>query len=536
MKAVSTRADQLRAENERLKQQVATLEQNYSQLECDYAGVQRRYAQSERENELLREELARERSRFFGRSSEKLSDAERTQGRLFDEAEVAAAGEDTEQDEPRTPVKGHARRRPRRQRVAEDVPREEVIIDIDEADKQCACGAELVRIGEETAEKVEFIPARKVVKRYRRPKYACKQCEGAGDEDKPAVRVAPMPPAIIPKGLATASLLSCIITAKFCDAIPLYRQEKQFARVGIEIPRQTMADWMLRVAAACEPLVQQLWIAARAGPVMQMDETSVQVMHEPERANTAGSWMWVTRGGVPEAPVILYHYATSRATTVARDLIGGFEGYFQTDGIELYDRAVADNEQVVHVGCWSHARRKFHDAARASKKRGAAQQAIAYIARIYQVESERETFADAEAFAAARREQLATPLAEFHDWLTTKHDQVAPQSLLGKAVGYTLSQWPKLMRYLDDPVLGPDTNPTERAIRPFVIGRKNWLLAGSPRGAQASAALYSLVETARANGHEPMFYLWWMLDRLPQAQSADDYRALLPTRVSPRDL
>ena len=133
------------------------------------------------------------------------------------------------------------------------------------------------------------------------------------------------------------------------------------------------------------------------------------------------------------------------------------------------------------------------------------QQAIAYIARIYQVESQRETFPDGQAFAASRREQLVTPLAEFHDWLLDKHDQVAPQSLLGKAVGYTLSQWLKLMRYLDDPVLGPDTNPTERAIRPFVIGRKNWLLAGSPRGAHASATLYSLVETAKANGHEPMF-------------------------------
>lgn len=144
-----------------------------------------------------------------------------------------------------------------------------------------------------------------------------------------------MPPAIIPKGLATASLLSCIITAKFCDAIPLYRQEKQFARVGIEIPRRTMADWMLRVAAACEPLVEQLWIDARAGPLMQMDETSLQVMHEPDRANTAGSWMWVTRGGVPETPVILYHYDTSRATKVARELIGGFEGYFQTGRVEL---------------------------------------------------------------------------------------------------------------------------------------------------------------------------------------------------------
>ena len=201
--------------------------------------------------------------------------------------------------------------------------------------------------------------------------------------------------------------------------------------------------------------------------------------------------------------MILYHYAQSRATKVARNLIGGLEGYFQTDGIELYDRAVVDNEQVVHVGCWSHARREFHEAARASKKRGAAQQAIAFIARTYQMESERETFADAEAFAVYRREQLAAPLSKFHDWLLDKHDQLAPQSLLGKAVDYTLSQLPKLMRYLDDPVLRPDTNPTERA---------------------------------RANGHEPMFYLWWMLERLPKAQSPDDYRELLPTPVSPRDL
>ena len=232
-----------------------------------------------------------------------------------------------------------------------------------------------MRIGEETSEKLDVIPPQLRVIRTIRPNYACHGCEGSGDEERPAVRIAPMPPAIIDKGIASAGLLAYIVTSKFCDSLPLYRQEKQFARIGVELSRRTMADWMIAASEACAPLMKLLETKVRSGPLLQLDETRLQVMEEPGRANTTLSYMWVARGGPPEAPVILYHYAPSRGAEVAKEMLGDYEGYLQTDGYEVYDRACDDAKDVVHVGCLAHARRKFFDAHKSSKKAGSAEEA-----------------------------------------------------------------------------------------------------------------------------------------------------------------
>ena len=252
---------------------------------------------------ILREEIAWFKQKLFGRSSEKLSAAELAQMRLFDEAEATVVQREVE--EQLQPVAAHVRRRPVRRPLPASLPREEVVIDIPEAEKHCGCGSELVRIGEESSEKLDVIPPQVRVIRTIRPKYACHHCEGSGDEGKPAVRIAPMPPAIIDKGIATAGLLANIVTGKFCDALPLYRQEKQFLRYGVELARQTMADWMIEVAKACAPVMEALEKHLRSGPILRMDETTVQVMGEEGRANTTTSYMWVARGGVPGAEVVL---------------------------------------------------------------------------------------------------------------------------------------------------------------------------------------------------------------------------------------
>ena len=258
-----------------------------------------------------------------------------------------------------------SRLRQRRKPLPQSLPRVERIIDLPEEQQQCACGHRLVRIGEESAEKLDVIPPRVQVIRTLRPKYACHHCEGSGDEQHPAVRVAPAPPALIPKGLASEGLLAFI--AKFCDALPLYRQEQQFARLGVELSRRTMSDWMIAVAGACVPLLEALNAKLRAGPNLQLDETTVQVLKEPGRANTTISYLWVARGGPLSEPVLVYRYEPNRGAHVAAAIIGDYQGYVQTDGYEACDRPCSQ-PGIRHLGCWSHVRRPFKEAADALGK------------------------------------------------------------------------------------------------------------------------------------------------------------------------
>ena len=465
--------------------------------------------------------------RFFGRSSEKQIGNDQPQ--LFDEP----AGEQPDDsasgsDEETTTVRPHTRTKGGRKPLPENIEREEVVLDIPEEDKHCGCGDDLVRIGEEVSEKLSIIPARFIVTRYIRPKYACHHCEGSGDEEKPAVRIRPMPAAVIPRGIATPSLLAFIITSKYVDGMPLKRQETSFARIGVDLPRQRMADWVMAVGEALKPVMDQLFHLLRAGPFLIVDETTVQVLGEQEKANTSRSYMWCAFGGDPDRPSVAYRYAPGRSTAEAEAIVGSYSGIMQTDGYEAYDRLCRDRTDLILAGCWAHTRRKFVDAKNTGKKAGAAQQAIALIARIYRIETELAEMPRDHRFIAERKAQVLPILEKLKTWLDTKALHVPPQTNLGKAVTYALGQWDKLVRYLDSPYLTPDTNRVENKIRPFVVGRTAWLFSGSPRGAAASATLYSLIETAKANGIEPHRYLLNVIDRVPTATTEDDYRALLP--------
>jgi transposase len=512
---------------------VKALAREIAQLRRENAELLHQKSELVKRVDILDEQIAWFKNRLFGRSSEALSEEEQRQLRLFDEAEAALAeAESRQQEQPLIRIPEHTRGRAKRQPLPEALPREEVVIDIPEEEKRCGCGADLVRVGEDVSEKLDVIPPRLRVIRTIRPRYACHACEGSGDEERRAVRIAPMPPALIDKGIATAGLLAFIVTGKFCDSLPLYRQEKQFARIGVELSRKTMADWMIAVAQACDPVMKALDRRLRAGPLLQIDETTIQVMDEPGRENTTVSYMWVARGGPPETPVIMYHYAPSRGTEVAREILADFSGYLQTDGYDSYDQACKDRPNVVHVSCWAHARRKFYEAKKNSKKAGSADTALAMIAKLYKAEAERNTHQDPQAFAAARRQELEPILKDLRMWLDRKAEQVPPGTLLGKAVAYTLAQWAKLVRYLDHPVMTPDTNACEQAIRPFVLGRKNWLFSGSPRGAAASATLFSIIETAKANRLDPYWYLRRLFEELPAARTDEDLLGLLPFRNS----
>ena len=470
-----------------LQRLVITLRKENSYLSCRSA--------------VLEEELRLLRHKIFGRRSERFSVEELRQSSLFDEAEF------TEQEsapQPTIEVAAHRRAKRGRRPLPASLPREEILHDIPEEQKVCSCGQRLVRIGEETSEQLEIIPQQIKVIRHVRPKYACSNCEGLHSEQ--AVKIALVPAQIIPKSIVTPGLLAYILVSKFCDAIPFYRQEKLFRRIGVELSRVDFCHWAVQVARQCDPLIEIFLDEIRAGPVVQMDETRLQVMKELGRANTAQSFMWVLRGGPPESPMVVYRYHPTRSARVPLQYLSEYHGYLQTDGYEGY-ADVGRLEGIVHVGCWVHARRKFDEAAKPSKTPGSAEEALGRIAKLYRIEGQlRAQGLESEEFLRRRKEQVLPVLTDFKKWLDTKAKQVPPSTLLGKAVGYALSEWQKLVRYLDSPHLGPDTNPVENAIRPFVLGRKNWLFSGSPRGAHASATLYSLIETAKANGIEPYRY------------------------------
>ena len=440
----------------------------------------------------------------------------------------------------RIPVAPHQRRKAGRKPLPAELPRIEVIHDLPESQKQCACGAALSRIGEEVCEKLDIIPAKVQVIRHIRYKYACKGCEGV-ESEAPTVQIAPAPPQLIPKSMATAGLLAHIVVAKFEDALPFHRQSKQLARLGIDLPRATLCNWARQTAEAAMPLADLMDRAIREGPLVNIDETTVQVLKEPGRADSQKSFMWVFRGGDPQRPVLRYQYHPTRAGSVPLAYLSGFKGYVQTDGYNGYD-GLGRKPGIVMVGCWAHARRKFYEVVKAAEpqvaqRKLAAEEALEFIGRLYRIEKEARVKELCVTELCELRQQQAKPvLDEFKDWLDEKAPLTPPGGLLGKAISYTLNQWPRLIVYLQDGRLRPDNNLVENAIRPFVVGRKNWLFSGHPRGAEASAFLYSLIETAKANGLRPHAYMRYLFDQLPLAKNEDDYRNLLPPHIDPSRL
>ena len=370
------------------------------------------------------------------------------------------------------------------------------------------------------------------VERTIRPKYACKVCEGSGDEDKPAVRVAPAVPSIIPKSIVTPELLAFLLVNKYVDHLPFYRQEKRFERIGISISRQDMSNWQRQAHEAVRILLELMKEHIKTGSVMQMDETRVQVHNEPDRPDTRNSYMWLARGGPPDKTAIVYEYHETRGSKNIHSFLDRFKGYLQTDGYEAYVSALKGHPDITHVGCFAHARRKFFDASKVSKKPGSAAEGLKYIQKLYLIENNLKAQKLTEEEILAERKKQAKPVLEkFGLWLETRQQQVVPSSELAKAISYTLGQWNKLINYLESPHLTPDNNACENAIRPFVLGRKNWLFAGSPKGAESSCGIYSLVETAKQNKLNPYEYLRKVFTEAPLMNSREDWYQLLPWNI-----
>ncbi|MCP4040388.1 MAG: IS66 family transposase [Gammaproteobacteria bacterium] len=467
----------------------------------------------------------------YGPSSEKVPPE---QLRLFNEAEQDAETPVTEPET--TTVTAHTRKKPGRTALPEELPRVEIIHDLPEEERICPHdGHILVEIGREVSEQLDIIPAKVRVLRHVRIKYGCQCCHQG-------VTTAPMPPQPIPKSIASPGFLAHVAVAKYQDSLPLYRQEKILQRIGVEIPRATLAGMMIKTGMLIQSLINLMRDCLLAYDIIQIDETTVQVLKEPGKSPQSKSYMWVQRGGPPGKCIILFDYDPSRGGDVPTRLLEGFSGYLQTDGYEGYN-AVCKQPDIVQLGCGSHCRRKFDEAVKAQGKKGKDQpakagkawQGLAYFRKLYRIERQIKGQSPEERYQV-RQDKAKPILDEMREWLDKSLPGVPPKTAIGKALYYLDRQWSKLIRYLDDGRLEIDNNLVENAVRPFALGRKNWLFSATVQGAKASANLYSLIETAKANGLESYAYLRFVFTELPEAETVEDIEALLPFNVDPKRL
>jgi len=424
-------------------------------------------------------------------------------------------------------VPAHTRKKRGRKPLPDKLPRIDIIHELPDGERRCDIdGQQLTEINAVVSEQLDIIPAKIQVIRHIRKQYACPcgQC----------IKTAPLPAQPIPKSMASPGLLAHIAVSKYQDALPLYRQETILQRIGVDIPRATLANWMIQTGKLIQPVVNLLRDQLLGYDLLQMDETTVQVLNEQGKTAQSKSYLWLQRGGPPDKPVVLYDYDPGRGAKVPLRLLAGFKGYLQTDGYDGYNAVVATNG-LTHVGCMAHARRKFSEAAKAqgkNKKKGKAHQGLMLIQKLYRIEKQARRLTADERYT--HRQQQARPrLDELRCWLDQSLPLVPPTSATGKAMHYLRREWEKLVRYLDDGRLEIDNNGAENAIRPFVVGRKNWLFSASVKGVTSSANLYSLIETAKANGLEPYAYLRYLFTALPKAETVEMIEALLPGNVDP---
>jgi transposase/uncharacterized coiled-coil protein SlyX len=452
----------------------------------------------------------------FGTSSET---SDTLQLSLFNEAEDTAV---PQQPEPTLETITYRRRKRvgQREEMLADLPVETVEYTIPEDERVCPdCAGTLTEMSTQVRRELKLVPAQVVVVEHVQHVYSCRSCEKVGITT--TIRTAPMPVPAFPKSLASASAVAYVCDQKYTCAMPLYRQEQLFSRLGVDLSRQTLANWVIRGSEWLETIYGPLHGKLLERRILQADETPLQVLRESDREPESDSYMWMYRTGRDGPPIVLYDYQTTRAAKHAGRFLSGYKGWLQTDGYSGYDAVPG----IRQAGCWAHARRYFTNALAGLPKEMkdapcTSREGLAFCNRLFAVERGLAKLDDAARLAA--RQELCPPILDaFHDWLRKTRPGVAPKSLLGKAVVYCLNQWTKLTAFLQDGGLELDNNRAERSIKPFVIGRKNWLFSNTSRGARASAVVYSIVETAKENGLKPFEYLTFLFERLPNIDTTD---------------
>ena len=479
----------------------------------------------------LMEQLKLSRQQRFGASSEKSANG---QVNFFNEAETAA---DLSAAEPELEeVKAYRRKKSRgaADRPPPDLPVEIIEHELPEGERLCPdCGGPLHVMGRETREELKIIPAKAVIIRHVQHVYACRNCE-ENAERVPIIKAA-MPQPVIKGSFSSPETIAYIAAQKFVMGIPLYRQEQEWERSGIHLSRQTMSNWLIRCAEDwLKPIYDRLHQLLCAREVLHGDETVVRVLREPGREAQSLSYMWLYRtSGDAVHPIVLYDYQTSRLGEHPAAFLRDFKGFLHTDGHDEYHRKLP--EAIIVVGCWAHCRRKFHEALTAVQKKDRADsesmRGKQFCDRLFSLEREYAVLPTDENFKArrlARGERSKPVMDAFFDWAAKVEKVILPKSLLGEAVRYALNQRLWLERVLLDGRLELSNNRAERSIKPFVIGRKNWLFNNTPKGANASAVMYSIVETAKENGLIPLEYLSEVFRKAPNLPTDGSIDSLLP--------
>lgn len=479
----------------------------------EYLAQKEHILQLQQQVDYLMQQMRLARQKRFGSSSEK---SEYDQLSLFDEAEASA--DETAPEPDIQEIKSHYRKKRKEigEKLPEDLPVEIVEHTLPEEEQVChECGGHLHVMGKTERDTLKLIPAQAMIEKHIRYTYSCRHCEKHGETV--SVVKAPVDLPLIKGSIASAEAVAQIVVQKFVMASPLYRQQEEWNRRGIPLLRQTMSNWLIRCTEDyLAPIYDRLHERLVMRNVAHADETILQVLHEEGKTPQSKSYMWLYRtSGDAKWPIILYDYQRDRKAERPMEFLKGFNGYLHADGYSGYHK-LEDNTKILVVGCWTHARRKFDEALKGlSEKARAGSLALRakqYCDKLFALEREFAVLTPEERLL--EREKRAKPLMqEFFSWLGKQ--KTSTKSAFGSATQYVLGQKKYLSRYLLDGILEISNNRAERSIRPFVIGRKNFLFANTPRGAQTSAILYSIVETAKESGLDPYAYLVWLFKTAP---------------------
>jgi transposase len=461
----------------------------------------------------------------FGRRSEQLDDEALQQGvedlaQSVAEQEAGLEAAALPAAEPQRATKPAKRNRGA---LPGHLPRVEIVVDVD--DKACpCCGAGLHRIGEDSAEMLDYVPAQLRVRVIRRPRYGCRVCEGA-------VVQAPAPERPIDGGLATEALLAQVLIGKYSDHLPLYRQSQIFARQGVTLDRSTLCSWVGRACWWLAPLHELILSTVLSSPKVFADDTTLPVL-DPGRGRTKTGRLWCYavdnrpwQG--PGHPAAAYLYSEDRKADHPAVHLAGFRGLLQVDGYAGFGRLVTVDAATKLAFCWAHTRRKFYDIHVATKS-PLAEEALRRIAALYAIEAGiRGQTADARCQV---RQQHSRPLvAAMHSWLNEQLGRLSGRSALAQAIRYALNHWSGLILFLDDGRIELDTNTVERAMRPVALGRKNALFAGADSGGRHWAIVATLIQTAKLNDVDPLAWLTDVLERIVSARTKrNELPSLLP--------
>ena len=469
----------------------------------------------------------------FGRKSEKISPEDLYFGYLFDEAEVGMDDSETLYDNHSESehVKGYERKKSGRKPLPENLPRKESVIDIPLDERICNCGCNLNYFGDDVSEQLVYKPSELYVNKIIRKKYVCRNCSKNGTESLgPLIQSAPLPASLLPKSNLSPSLFTEIIVSKFMDHIPLYRMEKIFLRHGVEIPRATLSNWTLGVYERHFHKFEFLHKYILSSKLLGIDESSLKVMKENSSQENKKSYMWLIRGGKPARPILLYIYQPTRSAHFLVDYLKNYSGVIQVDGFQSYETHLGKNEKITLVACMAHIRREFEKCWKSNKNTDA-KIILDEIRKIYLVEKEirilkLHELEDYSKIFEIRKMKSEPLMDKIYSILEKYNSTKDPESDLAKATRYALGQWSKMKNYLIYGESYIDNNMVENGIRPFVLGRKNWLFSGSPRGADASAFWYSIIQTFKANTNDYYNGFLKLMEGLPGCKNSEECEIL----------